>query len=50
MAETVTDTDEVTELDAMELEPWADAVPRLAWVRIRADEISGRRIPVRDGW
>ncbi|MEE9415512.1 MAG: pyridoxamine 5'-phosphate oxidase family protein [Acidimicrobiales bacterium] len=25
-------------------EPWADSIPRDNWIRIRADEISGRRI------
>lgn len=47
----VTDTVNDEWLDRLyaviQAEPWADQVPRTNWVRIRADEISGRRI-VRD--
>ena len=44
-AEEVLDADELDNLAHLGLEPWADAVPRTHWVRIRADEITGRRIP-----
>lgn len=44
-ATTVVDSNDVAELDALGLHPWADAVPRTDWIRIRVDDISGRRIP-----
>lgn len=40
----VTDPDEAVRLDRTGLQPWADGVPRTHWVRLRPDEISGRRI------
>lgn len=36
--------EETDELDALELDAWADAVERNEWVVILAEEISGRRI------
>ena len=44
VAGAVSEADELARLEALPLEPWADAVLRLAWVRIRPDEITGRRI------
>lgn len=44
-AEEVLEAEELDDLAHLGLEPWADAVPRTHWVRIRADEITGRRIP-----
>lgn len=44
VADTVHDALELSRLEEMELEPWADVVNRSHWVRIRADEITGRRI------
>ena len=43
-ADIVTDPRECERLDTLELRPWADAVPRSEWIRIRPTEISGRRI------
>lgn len=42
----VEDAEEVARLEARELHPWADAVDRPHWVRIRPTEVSGRRIVV----
>lgn len=36
--------EETGELDALELDAWADAIDRDEWVVILAEEISGRRI------
>lgn len=44
-ATAVLDADEIAHLGSLGLEPWADAVERDDWIRIRVDEISGRRIP-----
>ena len=43
-AEEVLDADELDNLAHLGLQPWADAVSRTHWVRIRATEVSGRRI------
>jgi nitroimidazol reductase NimA-like FMN-containing flavoprotein (pyridoxamine 5'-phosphate oxidase superfamily) len=40
-----TDEEALARLDAEDLHPWADAVDRPHWVRIRASELTGRRIP-----
>lgn len=41
---TVFEDEILTELEALGIEPWLDAAADGTWVRIRADEISGRRI------
>ena len=41
----VLDEAELAHLESLGLEPWADAIERNDWIRIRVDEISGRRIP-----
>lgn len=46
-AEVVYDDAEIRALATLGLAPWADAVERSAWIRIRAASISGRRIPAR---
>jgi len=43
-AETVYDEGEVAELDVRARAPWLDAAADGTWVRIRANEISGRRL------
>jgi uncharacterized protein len=45
-AETVYDDTETQSLDALGLAPWANAVDRPFWVRIRPNSITGRLIPV----
>lgn len=40
----VDDEDEIARLEERDLHPWADAVERPHWVRVRPTEISGRRI------
>ncbi len=47
-AEVVTDPDEVQRLQLSPLAPW-DPAPKPFFVRIRATEISGRRLPLRSG-
>jgi len=42
-ADVVMEPDELARLEALDLEPWAPT-ERPHWVRIRPDEISGRRI------
>ena len=42
--DSVSDPDEVAELESLGLRPWADEVDRDRWLRVRTDEISGRRI------
>ncbi len=44
LGETVYDDDEIGELDALGVEPWLDAAVSGTWVRIRVEEISGRRL------
>jgi uncharacterized protein len=39
------DGDEEREYENLPLTPWAKAVPRTHWLRIRADRITGRRLP-----
>ncbi|MFV2039894.1 MAG: pyridoxamine 5'-phosphate oxidase family protein [Acidimicrobiales bacterium] len=41
----VTGGPRLARLEAMGLEPWANAVDRTHWICIRADAISGRRTP-----
>lgn len=43
-ADIVTDPRDYEHLESLGLRPWADAVPRVEWIRIRPTEISGRRI------
>ncbi len=47
-AEAVYDDAEITPFDHLDLHPWAEAVERPYWVRIRPISISGRLIPARD--
>lgn len=49
VADVEMDDEAIAELEAHDLHPWADGVERASWVRIRPNEISGRRIPARDG-
>jgi nitroimidazol reductase NimA-like FMN-containing flavoprotein (pyridoxamine 5'-phosphate oxidase superfamily) len=44
-ASEVIDPTEIEHLLGLGLEPWADAVDRDDWIRVRVLEISGRRIP-----
>lgn len=44
VAEPVVDDDEIEELDRSGLEPWVTAVDRDHWVRLRLNEVTGRRI------
>lgn len=43
-AETVVDEAAIARLEALGIVPWADAVERSVWVKVRAGEISGREI------
>lgn len=43
-AETVYDDDEIASLEATGSQPWLDEARHGTWVRIRVDEISGRRL------
>ncbi len=43
-AREVLDDAEVEELSALGLRPWADADNKHRWIRIRPDELSGRKI------
>lgn len=43
-AEEVVDDAEVAELETLGVKPWAEHVDRNRWVRIVAEEITGRRI------
>ncbi|HEX9889059.1 MAG TPA: pyridoxamine 5'-phosphate oxidase family protein [Nitriliruptorales bacterium] len=43
-AEQVLDDDEIAELEELDLEPWANAADRDRWVRLRPNEVTGRRI------
>ena len=47
-AEVITDPDEVRQLELLPLAPW-DPAPKPFFVRIRADELTGRRLPLRAG-
>lgn len=44
IAEEVEDAATLDRLAALDLRPWADSVERDRWVRIRTEEISGRRL------
>lgn len=43
-ADIVVDEEERARLDQFALHPWPGHVPRPHWIRIRPDEVSGRRI------
>lgn len=43
-AEPVVDDDEIAELEELGLEPWVSALDRDHWVRLRLNEVTGRRI------
>ena len=43
-ARDVEDDEQIAELEALGLRPWADAVDRSNWVRVFPHEVSGRRI------
>jgi nitroimidazol reductase NimA-like FMN-containing flavoprotein (pyridoxamine 5'-phosphate oxidase superfamily) len=47
-AEVVTDSDEVRRLQLLPLAPW-DPEPKPYFVRIRASEMTGRRLPLKAG-
>lgn len=44
IADLETDDERTARLESLGLHPWADAIERTHWVRIDADEITGRRI------
>lgn len=44
VSEEVVDPDDIEELKTLGLRPWTGAVDRRLWVRIRAEEITGRRV------
>lgn len=44
VAAEIDDPEEIAALDALELKPWASARERDRWIRIRPDEITGRKI------
>lgn len=44
VAEEVLDQDQVAELETLGLRPWAESPQRRMWVRIRREDVSGRRI------
>jgi uncharacterized protein len=44
VAEVVLDEDDTDRLDALDLEPWARPDLREQWVRVRVEELTGRRI------
>ena len=46
-AEVVYDDADIAALDRLGLVPWADAVERSFWVRIRPTSVTGRRLPAR---
>ncbi len=43
-ADAVVDADEIARLASLGLDPWLDAAADARWVRVRADEITGRRL------
>ena len=45
VADMVDDDELEAELGERELEPWSDHVAEGTWVLVRADELSGRRLP-----
>lgn len=45
IADLIDDEEVEAELDARGLDPWVEHVAHGPWIHIRADEISGRRIP-----
>lgn len=45
MSDLEVDRDTIARLEQQDLHPWADGVDRPHWVRVRASELSGRRIP-----
>lgn len=48
-AEVIYDDDEITRLSGLGLHPWADAVERPFWIRIRPTSVTGRQTCPRDG-
>lgn len=44
VADVVLDRHEIERLEDLGLEAWADGIARDHWIRVRPDEISGRRI------
>jgi len=46
-AEGVYEDAQIQKLTQRDLRPWADAVERPFWVRIRPDSVTGRQIPAR---
>jgi nitroimidazol reductase NimA-like FMN-containing flavoprotein (pyridoxamine 5'-phosphate oxidase superfamily) len=44
VAEEVLDEDQVAELETLGLRPWADSPQRRIWVRIRREDVTGRRV------
>lgn len=44
VAEPVVDDDEIAGLEELRLKPWVTAVDRNHWVRLRVNEMTGRRI------
>lgn len=44
VGEEVWQSDEVSGLENLGIEPWADPEARTHWIRIRPDEVTGRRV------
>jgi len=44
VAEEVEDAATLARLEGLGLQPWADSVERDRWIRIRTEEVSGRRL------
>jgi hypothetical protein len=44
IAEEVEDAAAIERFEGLGLRPWADSVARDRWIRIRPEEISGRRL------
>jgi len=45
LADAIVDDDEIADLVGLGLEPWLDAAAHGSWVRVRAEEVTGRRLP-----
>ena len=48
-AEVVYEDAEIQRLSGLGLHPWATAVDRPFWIRIRPTAVSGRQVPVSEG-